>query len=169
MAGEVYADFSLLWLICHQSRVELGADPEAPNTPANCWLENWSQAAKEQGTRALDALRDGVQEAIAALGRGFLAHRGNSELIEQLNTGALSTQDYYRQLLRLVYRLIFLFVAEDRDLLLLPGTSRETRARYNNYYSVGRLRTLAEGPARWSPSRSLSLPAPALCPAARRV
>ncbi len=24
MAGELYSDFSLLWLVCHQSRVELG-------------------------------------------------------------------------------------------------------------------------------------------------
>ena len=34
--------------------------------------------------------------------------------------GRLLTQDYYRQLLRLVYRLLFLFVAEDRELLFRP-------------------------------------------------
>ena len=34
--------------------------------------------------------------------------------------GELSTQDYYRELLRLVYRLLFLFVAEDRGLLHRP-------------------------------------------------
>ncbi len=26
MDGEVYADFALLWLVCHQSRVEIGID-----------------------------------------------------------------------------------------------------------------------------------------------
>ena len=45
--------------------------------------------------------------------------------------GGLDTQEYYRQLLRLVYRLLFLFVAEDRSLLLLRGEEREAaRLRY---------------------------------------
>ena len=113
-----------------------------------CWLERWSQAAAEQGVRALDALRDGVQEAIVVLGQGFLAqgaaHRANVGLRESLREGGLSAQDYYRQLLRLVYRLIFLFVAEDRDLLLLPDTPAEVQARYHAYYSLTRLRTMAE-------------------------
>ena len=47
--------------------------------------------------------------------------------------------------MRLVYRLLFLFVAEDRSLLLLPGEERETaRLRYVRYYSTARLRRLAE-------------------------
>ena len=47
MDGEVYADFVLLWLLCHQSRVE-GERPE------QCWLEKWSQPPRQNGTRALD-------------------------------------------------------------------------------------------------------------------
>ncbi|MFQ5401576.1 MAG: Eco57I restriction-modification methylase domain-containing protein, partial [Anaerolineae bacterium] len=149
MTEQLYADFTLLWLVCHQSRVEVGVDPNdrerssAPALPGNCWLEKWSQTAAEQGTRALDALRGGVQEAIAALGRGFLAHRANSRLKEKLRSGALSKEDYFRQLLRLVYRLIFLFVAEDRDLLLPRETDEQARSRYTTYYSAGRLRRLA--------------------------
>jgi hypothetical protein len=83
LTGELYADFALLWLVCHESRVE--------GTPASsCWLERWSQAAAEQGTRALDALRKGVQEAIVALGRGFLAHPANGSLRAALKAGELS-------------------------------------------------------------------------------
>jgi hypothetical protein len=137
MTGELYADFALLWLVCHQSRVE-GAPP------STCWLERWSQAAAEQGTRALDALRDGVQEAIAALGRGFLAHPANGGLRAAVKSGELAGDEYYRQLLRLVYRLIFLFVAEDRNLLLVRGASLDARAHYRDYYSLARLRTMAE-------------------------
>ena len=137
MAGELYADFSLLWLVCHQSRVE--GEP-----PGECWLERWSKMAAEQGVRALDVLRDGVQEAIVALGRGFLAHRANGTLKASLQSGELSAQDYYRQLLRLVYRLIFLFVAEDRGLLLQPSTPDEIQRRYTDFYSVRRLRDMAE-------------------------
>lgn len=139
--GELYADFSLFWLLCHQSRVE--TFPET-SLPADCWLERWSQQAAEQGTRALDALREGVREAIAALGRGFLAHPANRQLQDALKGGTLTREDYYRQLLRLVYRLLFLFVAEDRDLLLLTGTPVPVRQQYDAYYSISRLRRLAE-------------------------
>ena len=43
--------------------------------PTDC-CRGWQAAGSstEQGTRALDALRNGVQEVIAAFGRGFLAH-----------------------------------------------------------------------------------------------
>src|SRR6266511_504895 len=100
MEGEIYSDFALLWLVCHQSRFE-GERPE------ECWLERWREKAAEQGTRALDTLRRGVEQAIDALGSGFLSHPGNGGLRETLRQGTLGTQDYYRELLRLVYRLIF--------------------------------------------------------------
>ena len=138
MQGEAYSDFVLLWLLCHQSRVEA-------EHPDDCWLEKWSQASKQRGVRALDQLRQGVEAAIKALGRGFLAWPGNHNLRERLRHGELSSQDYYRQILRLVYRLLFLFAAEDRDLLLLPGEGRSTaRERYLRFYSTLRLRRLAE-------------------------
>ena len=98
MDGEVYADFALLWLLCHQSRVE-------GDRPEQCWLEKWSRAAQDTGTRALDTLRQGVEDAIKALGRGFLAHQANAALRQKLRDGGqkggLDTQDYYRQVLRL--------------------------------------------------------------------
>ncbi|WP_202978831.1 Eco57I restriction-modification methylase domain-containing protein [Halomicronema hongdechloris] len=137
MAGEVYADFVLLWLLCHQSRVEA-------EKPEQCWLEVWSKTANDQGKRALEALRDGVETAIASLGQGFLTHSANRTLRQKLQSGELATQDYYRQLLRLVYRLLFLFVAEDRELLLDPNATPAAKDRYTLYYSTARLRTLAE-------------------------
>ena len=135
MDGEVYADFALLWLVCHQSRVEA-------ERPAECWLERWVEKARDQGTRALDRLRSGVETTIAALGRGFLAHPKNSELREALRSGALDKQDYYRELLRLVYRLLFLLVAEDRGLLLDPNAKPDAKSRYREHYSTERLRRL---------------------------
>jgi hypothetical protein len=137
MDGQVFADFVLLWLVCHQSRVE-------GERADQCWLEKWAGAATKGGTRALDDLRDGVQRGIEALGRGFLKHAANVVLKQKLATGGLDKQEYYRQLLREVYRLIFLFVAEDRDLLLIPTASPAARERYARFYSVARLRALAE-------------------------
>jgi hypothetical protein len=87
MLGENYADYVLLWLLCHQSRVEA-------DNPNDCWLEKWSQASKQRGVRALDHLRRGVELAITSLGRGFLSCPSNRELRERLRTGTLDPQDY---------------------------------------------------------------------------
>jgi len=137
MEGEVYTDFALLWLLCHESRVE-------GDRPEKCWLERWVRIAQEQGTRALEHLRDGVTKAIKSLGSGFLAHPRNADLRDKLRSGRLDKQDYFRQLLRLVYRMIFLFVAEDRGLLLDPSADPAARERYTRFYSTARLRRLAE-------------------------
>ncbi|MFH1466562.1 MAG: N-6 DNA methylase [Pseudomonadota bacterium] len=134
--GEQFSAFRLLWLVCHQSRVEA-------EKPSECWLEAWVGHAQRDGVRALDRLRVGVETAIAALGRGFLKHRGNETLKARLSSGDLATQEYYRQLLKLVYRLIFLFVAEDRDLLLVPDAPDTAKDRYRKLYATRRLRGLA--------------------------
>lgn len=133
--GRVYANFALLWRLCHQSRVEA-------ENPHDCWLEKWSKAAHEHGLRVLDQLRGGVETAISAFGRGFLA--ANQSLRDKLRAGQLDSQDYYRQLLRLVYRLLFLFVAEDRDALFSPGATESARERYRRFYSTARLRRMSE-------------------------
>ena len=169
MQYELYAEFALLWMVCHQSRFEpfaettkAGAEKavrpakaeetdeaddaqeaEPEQTATTCWLEVWSKTAAERGTRALDALRDGVKEAVEALGTGFLAHRENGALRDKLREGTLRRDDYYRQLRRMVYRLIFLAVAEDRDLLLLPDTSTDARQLYSEHYSLRRLRNMS--------------------------
>jgi hypothetical protein len=135
MEAEAYADFVVLWLTCHQSRVE-------GEVPSRCWLERWSQEAASQGTRALDTLREGVEEAIASLGGGFMAHPDNTALQAALHDGSLKPGDYYRQVLRLVYRLLFLFVAEDRNALLV-GDDARARRRFADHYSTARLRRLS--------------------------
>jgi len=136
-ADEQFAEFRLLWLLCHQSRVEA-------DKPEACWLEQWFQGARTDGVRALDKLRAGVEGAIEALGRGFLRARDNRALHDALASGALDTQQLYRELLRLVYRLIFLFVAEDRGALIDPGATAIARERFARHFSTTRLRALAE-------------------------
>lgn len=137
MDGEVYADFTVLWLLAHQSRFEAD-NPEA------CWLERWSHEARTQGSRALEHLSEGVQAAVELLGSGFLAHSDNGVLRTQLEDGSVRPIDFYRQLLRVVYRILFVLVAEERDLLLLQNARREIRDTYRRYYSVTRIRELAE-------------------------
>ena len=135
-AGDLFSDFVVLWLTCHRTRFE-GEPPE------KCLLEQWSNEAAESGTRALDKLRDGVEAAITALGSGFVAHPSNSEIRDRLRSGELTTTTLQHEVLRVVYRLLFLLVAESRDLLHAPGTDPTAIARYKQFYSVDRLRTLA--------------------------
>ncbi len=149
--GELFSDFVLLYLICHESRFAIQDD----GGPASCYLEQWRGFAAEQGERALDQLRDGVKQAISILGTGFLSHPDNPQVRGRLNprSADLKLDDFNRALLRLVYRLLFWFVAEDRGALLLPdpngaGTDlaaqlRQARDRYATYFSSARLRQLA--------------------------
>ncbi|GAA3541505.1 N-6 DNA methylase [Nonomuraea rosea] len=132
--GELFSEFVLLYRLLHVTRFRV-EDGEAASA---CWLEKWRGEAITSGTRALDHHRDGVQRAITTLGTGFLRHPGNRELRRNLDVHA-----FHNALLRLAYRLIFLFVAEDRDLLHTPETDEETRRRYATYFSSGRLRRQA--------------------------
>ena len=111
-AGEVYSDLVLLWLVVHASRFV----PRESERPETCWLEQWTREAEQQGARALGELRGGVERALRILGRGFTSYPRNAALRERLRTGALTPDGLHGQLLRVVYRLIFLFVAEDRTL-----------------------------------------------------
>ncbi|MFN7767290.1 MAG: N-6 DNA methylase, partial [Planctomycetaceae bacterium] len=146
-AGEVYSDFVLLWMTAHATRFV----PQTDNQPQSCWLEQWTRVAEEDGTRALGALRAGVEQALQILGEAFVSHPRNGALRDALRTQQLSLSDFHGQLLRLVYRLIFLFVAEDRTLdgvsLLHPRDESDTadvaRRRYAAHYSTARLRDLA--------------------------
>ena len=134
---EDYPGFALLWLLCHSSRA-------AADKPEGVWWEKWYEQSRQDGVRALDRLRDGVKVAIEALGSGFLEHPANQALRDALKSGALSTDSYYRLLLRVIYRLLFLFVAEDRGVLLQSREEFEdARRRFLEHYGTGRLRNLA--------------------------
>ena len=147
--GELYSDFVLLWLLGHATRFSI----KEGERPDSCWLEQWTKIAEEQGTRALESLRGGVEKALQTLGQGLVSHPRNTRLREHLREGSLTLTELHSQLLRVVYRLIFLFVAEDRHLdgipVLHPRSADprdfEKRERYTKYYSLGRLRDLASG------------------------
>ena len=132
--GDLFSDFRLLWLVCHESRFE---------NLQNCLLEQWTKFAADSGVRALDKLRQGVTNAIQTLGSGFLKHPANHELKQKLRSGELDKQDYYRQLLRLIYRFLLLFVAEDRG-TLWTNTDPETLARTEESFGTRRLREQSE-------------------------
>ncbi|WJK34746.1 DNA methyltransferase [Solwaraspora sp. WMMA2065] len=129
--GELFSEFVLLYRLLHVSRFDV-AEGAAPST---CWLERWRTDAITTGVRALEYHREAVKKALQTLGTGFLKHPANGQLRGELDVDAL-----HAALLRLVYRLIFLFVAEDRDALHPKRTSEVIRERYAAYFSSARLR-----------------------------
>ncbi len=141
---ETFADFTTLWLLVHSSRFGV---PGA--IPSDSYLEHWREAGQREGVAARDRLRDGVEAALLALGTGFLGHEKNGELRERIRSGVLPLPELFGQLLRLVYRLIFLLTAEDRGLLHAPGATAEARKLYAEGYSVGQLRDRAVRRAAW--------------------
>ncbi len=132
---ERYSDFTALWLLAHETRFG-----RADQAPTECALEAWRDAGREEGTRAREHLRRGVEEALLAFGQGFLAQPENTALRAALQNGSLSTIAYFQELLRLVYRLIFLLTVEERGLIHPEGSAEGARRLYADGYSLRRLR-----------------------------
>ncbi|MGW1196371.1 Eco57I restriction-modification methylase domain-containing protein [Streptomyces sp. NPDC002536] len=133
--GELFSEFVLMYRLVHASRFEAR---EGSTSQRTCWLEAWRDTAIRYGARFLDDISEGVRLAIRELGTGFLRHPANAALRENLNVNS-----YHGALLRLVYRLLFVFVAEDRGALHPPEASLEARDRYAAYFSTARLREQA--------------------------
>ena len=135
---ELYPDFAALWLTTHASRLRPSDDK-----PSSCIIESWRAQAHETGERALENLRHGVTEALRQIGNGFLQHPDNDDLRASFDDSRLSPEHYFQQLLRLVYRLLFLFTAEERNLLHVPEATDTQRAVFAEGYSLSRLRERA--------------------------
>lgn len=133
-----YAEFALFWLLAHESRFGREGQPVA-----ECALEAWREAGRKAGTRARERLRAGVEKAVLSLGNGFIEHHDNAALRSLLHSGALTPDAYFQQLLRIVYRLIFLLTAEERQLLHPADSTAGARKLYEKGYSVGQLRDRA--------------------------
>jgi hypothetical protein len=140
--NEAFADFTALWLLIHASRF---GKPDS--TVTDCIIERWREAGAKEGLAARDRIRDGVEAALIALGNGFLAE--NPQLRDRLITGKLSLTEYFSQLLRLVYRLIFLMVAEERGLLHAPTATLKARKLYREGYAIANLRERAIRRTAW--------------------
>jgi hypothetical protein len=132
-----FEDFVALYRLLHRTRL-----PKTVAEAHQCLLERYFQHSLEQGGRVRDRLRDGVEECIRRLANGFLSHSANSELRRRVDPACtepdrIEPLEFYRQLLRLVYRLLFLLVSEDRGLI-------SRKSIYREHYGVARLRNLVD-------------------------
>lgn len=147
---ELHPDFTAFWLLAHASRF---GSPSGE--PTNCVWERWRATGQAAGVTVRTNLRYQVADALRALGTGFLSHPANGQLRAALQRlegedGALSRQAFFEELLRLVYRLIFLSTVEDRNdktsgqcLIFTPDASPEVQQRYLSGYSMTWLRERA--------------------------
>lgn len=145
LAGNRYPDFAALWRTLHGSRAGVVGTADT-----SCIWEQWRTEGQAQGTRVREGLRFGVTRALVALGNGFLNHPANDALHARLQDGSLTSDQLFQEMLRLVYRFLFLFTLEERKdeqteipLLHPPDTSVEAqlaRSVYNDGYSLKRLR-----------------------------
>lgn len=128
LSGLRFAEFEIVWRLLHASRAKAGI-----------W-ENWRSESQKEGTRVREGLRQGVTAALLTLGTGFIQHPANDPLRQALHDGALSKEAYFQQLLRLVYRFIFLFTVEERGLLHSETDQPQACKAYAEGYALARLR-----------------------------
>lgn len=137
LQGKRFSEFANVWRLIHASRFNQAANPE------QCIWEKWRESGKQEGSRVRDGLRIGVETALLVLGQGFIQHPTNQALRDALLTGELSKNDYFQELLRLVYRFIFLFNVEERGILHPEDNSKtaiQARQAYALGYALARLR-----------------------------
>ena len=135
----LFADFAVLYRLIHATRLPLSSE-----TAAESLIERYHQDSLDSGARIREGLSAAVEHAILTFGNGFLSHPANDALREHLASGRLAADDYYKSLLRLIYRLLFLMVIEERGLVFPASATQKQRDTFARFYSVGRLRSLAE-------------------------
>ncbi|MCS7057105.1 MAG: N-6 DNA methylase [Thermoflexales bacterium] len=157
-----FQDFAALYRLLHRTRLP------AEGRPEDCLLERYYQRAVEQGGRVREHLREGVERCIEILANGFLSHPANDSLRRSFSpfssdrepserslppspaSGEGPGERVYHQLLRLVYRFLFLLVSEERGLM-------GRNPLYLQHYGVGRLRRLCESRAAYTEDADLWL------------
>ena len=128
--------FAGVYRVLHASR----AARQDAHDPATCLWEQWRKELEQGGERVRAGLSANVQQTLRVLGCGFLEHPANEPLREAIRDHTLSAADYYNELLRLVYRFIFLFVMEERRLLHEHDRGNTAgQEAYRKGYSMARL------------------------------
>ncbi|MDM8556235.1 hypothetical protein QUF75_16045 [Desulfococcaceae bacterium HSG7] len=136
-----YADFAIMYRLVHSSRMPLKTDLGAESL-----IEKYHQDALDSGSRIRAGLSQAVERSILALANGFLENPDNGSLREKIDQNEMSATAYYQFQLRLIYRLLFLMVIEERNLIFAHDADKAKREIYYAYYSIDRIKKLSEKP-----------------------
>ncbi|MEQ8416561.1 MAG: DUF433 domain-containing protein [Imperialibacter sp.] len=153
---ELYFEFALLYRLLHSTRMP-GKLEQAEKAP----IEIYHQDSLDAGARIRDQLRHKVKEAMEVLAKGLIQDHQNHEFALAIRDEKISPQAFYKLLLRVMYRIIFLSTIEERDLVFpkkdkkapdLPDHLRK-KDIYARFYSIERLRRLAASRVYINPDR----------------
>jgi uncharacterized protein (DUF433 family) len=139
MEEEAFADFALLFRVLHASRL-----PRSRQETAESLIEQYHQDSIESGARIREGLSEAVEKSIRAFANGFLKHPANQALRDAINKKEITPEKYYQYQLRLIYRLLFLMVTEERNLIYGDQHTKKLRDIYYQHYSVERLRRMVD-------------------------
>ena len=118
----------------------------------DCIIEKFHQDSLDSGSRIREGLSEAVERSIILFADGFLKHPDNDQLRgrivpcmeEGMGPEGINAEQFYQFQLRLIYRLLFLIVIEERNLIYPDTVPGEIRDIYYKYYSINRIRYLSE-------------------------
>ncbi|MET6989137.1 Eco57I restriction-modification methylase domain-containing protein [Sediminicola arcticus] len=142
MEEGLYVEFALLYRALHATRM-----PEKIDIGSDSIFEFYHQEAISSGSRIRERLSLAVESSIKELANGLLYHPQNEDLRQQVLENKITAKNYYLYTLRLVYRMLFLLVIEERKLIYPEKRDEDLNKKkgiYYDFYSLQRLTKLAE-------------------------
>ncbi len=122
-----FTDFRTLYRLIHASRFLKGENNETI-------LDKFYEESVAAGTKIGEGLKENVKNAIELIGNGLLTH----EIRELMISKEDITKEFYQEILRIIYRILFLMFAEQRGMLPMHNSL------YVEEYSIAKLRERAE-------------------------
>ena len=143
-----YTEFCLMFRLLHASRFRTSGDEP-------CVMERWFNMSIESGNRIRNGLSRAVQTTMETIGNAVLTSEGegNAALREAFTNGTMDAAQLNKELIHFIYRLLFLFIIEDRGLVYQIPDSPDSpdykqlcqwQDIYKKFYAARRLRHLSE-------------------------
>lgn len=143
-----YTEFCLMFRLLHASRFRTSGDEP-------CVLERWFNMSIESGNRIRNGLSRAVQTTMETIGNAVLTSKGegNDALRRAFADGTMDAAKLNKELILFIYRLLFLFIIEERGLVYqipdsvdAPDYKQQCQWQdiYKKYYAASRLRRLSE-------------------------
>ena len=143
-----YTEFCLMFRLLHASRFQSKGDEP-------CVMERWFNMSIESGNRIRNGLSLAVQKTMETIGNAVLTSegKGNEALRNAFSEGTMDAAKLNKELIHFIYRLLFLFIIEERGLVYqIPDSPDapdykqlcEWQDIYKKFYAASRLRHLSE-------------------------
>ena len=143
-----YTEFCLMFRLLHASRFHASDDEP-------CVMERWFNMSIESGNRIRNGLSRAVQTTMETIGNAVLTSEGegNDALRRAFADGTMDAAKLNKELIHFIYRLLFLFIIEERGLVYqipdsvdAPDYKQQCQWQeiYKKFYAASRLRHLSE-------------------------